>query len=91
VNIVEDPAYKVAKAFLNNYNENYATKYAEFVSKNNELGRLYMKGLFEMNPAKMNSTYPDANFTMRVSYGNVKSYAPKDAVKYDFVLHKMVV
>jgi hypothetical protein len=84
VNIVEDPAYKVAKAFINNYNENYATKYAEFVSKNNELGRLYMKGLFEMNPAKMNSTYPDANFTMRVSYGNVKSYKPKDAVKYDF-------
>lgn len=84
INIVEDPAYKVAIAFINNYNENYATKYSEFVSKNNELGRLYMKGLFEMNPSKMNSTYPDANFTMRVSYGNVKSYKPKDAVKYDF-------
>ena len=26
--------------------------------------------------------YPDANFTMRVSYGNVKSYSPRDAVKY---------
>ncbi len=29
--------------------------------------------------------YPDANFTMRVSYGNVKSYAPRDAVKYSHI------
>jgi hypothetical protein len=33
----------------------------------------------------MNNTYPDANFTMRVSYGNVKSYKPRDAVMYDYV------
>ena len=45
----------------------------------------YMKVLFEKDPVKMKGTYPDANFTMRVSYGNVKSYQPKDAVKYDFV------
>jgi hypothetical protein len=83
--LAEDPAFKVAKAFFTNYTSNYAPKYTAFVNKNNDLGRLYLKGLFEMNPTKMNSTYPDANFTMRVSYGNVKSYAPKDAVKYDFV------
>jgi len=82
--VVDDPAYKVSKVFISNYTENYAPKYSEFITKNNELGRLYMKGLFEMNPTKMNSTYPDANFTMRVSYGNVKSYTPKDAVKYDY-------
>ena len=29
--------------------------------------------------------YPDATFTMRVSFGNVKSYEPRDAVKYDYV------
>lgn len=29
--------------------------------------------------------YPDANFSMRVSYGNVKSYNPRDAVRYDYV------
>jgi hypothetical protein len=28
--------------------------------------------------------YPDANFSMRVSYGNVKSYNPKDAVHYNY-------
>ena len=83
--LAKDPAFKVASAFFKNYNGNYAAKYAAFVNKNNDLNRLYLKGLFEKEPTKMNSTYPDANFTMRVSYGNVKSYAPKDAVKYDYV------
>jgi hypothetical protein len=82
--LAKDLAFKVAKAFFTNYSSNYAPKYSTFFTKNNDLGRLYLKGLFEMNPIKMNSTYPDANFTMRVSYGNVKSYMPKDAVKYDF-------
>jgi len=82
--LAKDPAFKVASAFVKNYNNNFAPKYTAFVNKNNDLGRLYMKGLFEMNPSKMNGTYPDANFTMRVSYGSVKSYHPKDAVFYDY-------
>ncbi len=80
-----DPAYATTMAFLRNWSTNYAAKSQSFTNKNNELGRLYMKGLFEKEPVKMNSTYPDANFTMRVSYGNVKSYKPKDAVFYDYV------
>jgi hypothetical protein len=36
-----------------------------------------------MNPAKV--MYPDATFTMRVNYGSVKPYRPRDAVRYDFV------
>ena len=80
-----DPAYKTTMSFLKNWNGNYISKNQAFVNKNNDLGREYMKGLFEKEPAKMKGTYPDANFTMRVSYGNVKSYQPKDAVKYDFV------
>ena len=38
-----------------------------------------------MNPAAAKKMYPDANFSMRVSYGNVKSYSPRDAVQYDYV------
>lgn len=44
-----------------------------------------MKGIMEMNPTAAAKMYPDANFSMRVSYGNVKSYSPRDAVKYDYV------
>jgi len=80
-----DAAYKTVRAFINNWNTNYSSKSIAFINKNNDLGRMYMKGLFEKNPNQMNHTYPDANFTMRVSYGNVKSYKPKDAVFYDDV------
>ena len=37
---------------------------------------LYMQALTEM---KGGTVYPDANFTMRFSYGNVKGYAPREA------------
>ncbi len=44
--------------------------------------RLFQAGLMEMNPDK--DFYPDANSTMRASFGNVKSYYPKDGVKYKY-------
>jgi Peptidase S46 len=80
-----DPAYAYASAFVKSYNGKYASLYTAFVNKNNELGRAYMKGIMEMNPAAVNKMYPDANFSMRVSYGAVKSYRPRDGVFYDYV------
>lgn len=80
-----DPAFDFASSFVKNYNSKYASLRTAFVNKNNELGRSYMKGIMEMNPAAVNKMYPDANFSMRVSYGNVKSYKPRDAVFYDYV------
>ena len=38
-----------------------------------------------MDPVKAKMMYPDATFTMRVSYGAVKAYRPRDAVFYDYV------
>ncbi|MFY8003699.1 MAG: S46 family peptidase, partial [Chitinophagaceae bacterium] len=62
--IANDAAYKVANAFITNYNNNHASKFAAFSAKNADLNRLYMKGLMEMNPEKVKMMYPDANFTM---------------------------
>ena len=84
-NLQADPAFDFAAAFVKNYNTKYAPLYTVFLNKNNELGRSYLKGIMEMNPAAVNKMYPDANFSMRVSYGNVKSYNPRDAVHYDYV------
>ena len=42
----------------------------------------YIRGLGEMKQPV--PSYPDANFTMRLTYGNVKSYSPRDAVHYDY-------
>ncbi|MEO5893565.1 MAG: S46 family peptidase [Ferruginibacter sp.] len=80
-----DPAFVYASAFLKNYNSNYASLYTTFTNKNAELGKSYLKGIMQMDPVAAKKMYPDANFSMRVSYGNVKSYSPRDAVQYDYV------
>lgn len=80
-----DPAFAYASAFFTNYTSKYLPLYQQFSAKNAEFGRLYLKGIMEMDPAKAKMMYPDATFTMRVSYGNVKSYRPRDAVFYDYV------
>ncbi len=80
-----DPAYAQANAFVTNYTSKYLAKYRAFTTANAELGRLYLKGIMEMDPVKAKKMYPDATFTMRVSFGNVKSYRPRDAVFYDYV------
>ena len=79
----QDLAYNLANTFVTNYQSKYLPLYQQFTTRNNEWGRLYLKGVMEMNPGKV--MYPDATFTMRVSYGKVASYNPRDAVHYDYV------
>ena len=45
--------------------------------------RLYVGGIMEMNDGQ--PMYPDANFTMRLTYGQVQDYYPRDAVHYDYI------
>lgn len=79
----KDPAFMLASAFNTNFSAKYAKAFTEFNNQNFVLGKTYLKGILEMN--KGEKMYPDANFTMRVSFGNVKSYSPKDAVKYSHI------
>ncbi|MDR3350513.1 MAG: S46 family peptidase [Prevotellaceae bacterium] len=44
--------------------------------------RHFMAGLMDMQPGKV--FYPDANFSTRLTYGNILSYSPKDAVHYNY-------
>lgn len=83
VKLQDDPAFAAASQFVKNYNSKYGQARQQFLAADAELGRIYLKGIREMNPNKI--MYPDATFTMRTSYGQVKSYQPRDAVKYDFV------
>lgn len=83
VKLQSDAAYATASTFVKNYSSKYGLDRQSFLAADAELGRLYLKGIREMNPGKL--MYPDANFTMRVSYGQVKSYQPRDAVRYDYV------
>ncbi len=79
----KDPAFAMARMFSANFNSRYAALYNDFNNQNFVLGKTYLKGVLEMNKGKK-AIYPDANFTMRVSYGKVNSYSPKDAVNYNY-------
>jgi len=85
IKLQDDPAFNFASTFTKNFESKYYSYYQQFLAKNMEFGRLYLKGIIEMDPVKAKMMYPDATFTMRVSYGNVKSYNPRDAVHYDYV------
>ncbi|MBR8534374.1 S46 family peptidase [Carboxylicivirga sediminis] len=75
----KDLAYIAGMSSLNKYREikGMEKESAIAIDKNN---RLFIAGLMEMQPDKV--FYPDANFTMRLSYGKVGDYEPKDGVIY---------
>lgn len=56
-----------------------AQRTGKFNAEINNLRLLYMRGISEM---KGITPYPDANFTQRFTYGNVKGYTPREAVLY---------
>lgn len=80
--INNDPSAQYAFSFLANYDKNFDAKIKDFYKTKKELSKKYIKGLMEMNENKL--FYPDANSTMRISYGKVLSYSPQDAVHYDY-------
>ncbi|MDL2239559.1 S46 family peptidase [Bacteroidales bacterium OttesenSCG-928-K03] len=56
---------------------------AEASPKLNKGNRLFIAAIREMNPDV--AYYPNANFTMRLTYGSVLDYYPADAVHYDYI------
>ena len=82
VDVLEnDPAFIVAVSMLNSFRMYY--QMADPFDKKVDMGRkLWMAGLMEMQPAK--NFYPDANSTIRLSYGVVGDYMPRDAVYYSY-------
>ncbi len=76
----KDPAYIHLSAISTNYIIKYKPTIDLFNAKNSTLSRLYIKGLMEMQKGK--AFYPDANSTLRLTYGAIEDYDPKDAIKY---------
>ena len=77
----KDPAVLLRTAVFESYSK-LSAKNAEFAKVMNPLHKTYLKGLMEK--ANGAPVYPDANFTMRLTYGNVKSYQPKDGVTFNY-------
>jgi hypothetical protein len=76
----KDLAVNAAMSILETY---FGSMESEAQAKYDRGYRLFVKGLREMQPNK--AFYPDANSTMRCTYGPVGNYSPADAVQYDFV------
>ena len=68
----------------------YAARNAKFAQTVGPLRARYMHALTEMRGTP--TVFPDANFTMRFSYGNVKGYAPREAeFRYPFTTIKGII
>lgn len=76
-----DKGYQFVKSLADTYLKEVSPKYDEINLKIAALQRTYMKGILELSP-KEARIFPDANSTLRVTYGKVKGYSPSDAVTY---------
>ena len=77
----KDPAFRITMSFYRKYFE-IDDQYQVFEVNLNKGHRLFVTGLMEMLKDKI--FYPDANSTMRLTYGRVGDYQAKDAVHYEY-------
>ena len=78
--IREDYAYLLARSILETAEAKVFRPYNELNEKIGLAQRRYMKALLEVFPEKR--FYPDANSTLRATYGKVEGYQPRDGVFY---------
>lgn len=79
--INNDAAYKYAKPYIAEFYNDLEPNYQRLNGEIAKVQKQYMKALMEVLPS--DKYYPDANSTLRVTYGQVKGYAPRDAVYYN--------
>lgn len=80
----KDPAIALYKSIKSSLD---ALKTADFTKQENEIlqaEHLMEAGYKEIALTNNEARYPDANFTMRLTYGKVGGYSPADAVKYKY-------
>ena len=79
--VLEDPAFTLLTSIVSEMRTAMAPlgSVSEKIAKAQQV---YTAGLLEWK--KGEPSYPDANFTMRLTYGSVKGYSPKDAVTYRY-------
>ncbi len=84
IRAIDDPALKLVIAAVDE-NAPLAKKQSQILSGVVKVRPLYVAGILEMRRATGKGLYyPDANFTLRFTYGEVKGYKPRDAVTYDY-------
>lgn len=77
----KDPAYEIIQSMIKSAMK-YSQKYSSSMKTISKGNRLFIAGLREMNPDKVYC--PDANSSMRLTYGKVLDYYPADAIHYNY-------
>jgi len=80
--IANDKAILLYFDMVGTYNTEVAASLNTIQNRINQLQRTYMQG--QMEVMKEKRFYPDANSTLRLTYGNVKGFQARDAVRYDY-------
>ena len=81
--IKEMPAVQLYKDLLSAYQNNVQKDISGIQNRINIAQRTYMQA--QMDVFKEKTFYPDANSTLRLTYGKVQGYTGRDAVKYGFM------
>jgi len=79
--INKDAAYTFAKPYIAEFYNELEPNYQRINGEIAKVQKQYMKALMEVLPS--DKYYPDANSTLRITYGQVKGYSPRDAVYYN--------
>ncbi|WP_066836105.1 S46 family peptidase [Rufibacter ruber] len=80
--LAADPAVQLISSFVGTYRSKVLPTYTSLTDQNTLLNRTYLQGLREMQQNR--KFYPDANSTLRVSFGQVDGYKPADGVQYEY-------
>ncbi|HLN52171.1 MAG TPA: S46 family peptidase [Lentimicrobium sp.] len=80
--IEKDPLYQLSKAIVLFYSDKIQPVTTALNNRLDSLQRIYMTALMEFMPERR--FYPDANSTLRVTYGKIDDYEPRDGVQYNY-------
>jgi len=84
-NLKKDPVYQLFSSLRETYMTKADPQFTSLQSKIDALQKTYMAQ--QMATDKDRKFFPDANSTLRVTYGKVKGSSPRDAVSYNYQTH----
>ncbi len=79
--MAKDPAYKLVQACITSYSDDVRPRYSVLNDSLEAAMRTYSRGLMELFPEQ--TWWPDANSTLRLSYGQVEGTVPRDGLIYE--------
>ncbi|HMN06513.1 MAG TPA: S46 family peptidase [Flavobacteriales bacterium] len=79
--MANDPAYTLMREFTRNFTDKVRPRHAELSDSIQAAMRTWSRGLMELFPER--TWWPDANSTLRLSYGKVEGASPRDGMAYE--------